>query len=365
LFFAIAFSVPGKTLAVEDPSKRTTDSLNATMNGISLGFQDFGRLRVTAPVGSTFEHFIEYDTRSNGNDRLFAGLGGEAPTCSLNDFDGDGTVDATHDHLDKADREICLIWLPHRLIRAGGRNGCSGDMFSFEPNEDHYPGGIQYQFIEHQWFWALSGLSLGENNVAPTDVPRKPDKYRYQSWGKHDYPTTKPIVMAVVPNASDDSMTWRIDSRFWADRKRPVTWCDDNLQRNFFCITGTKTGPIEVSISKDLTYLQIIIDGQASFESWDDALTNSNSGTAQNLRPRRRIRLMNNVYHDINGDGALDGYHEYGETDAVIRAGLDLIAVAACDWELGTAVSKAEPAKRFSFNDGRWMEVISSEESSK
>jgi hypothetical protein len=346
--------VSGEERAVR---KKATNQLIIHAGELKVQFSDDERCHISlgVPSASAFNSSLYFYYAFEGIQRLEAVIG-RFSSGTLTDLDGDGTIDISSDPRPDHESPVCLVWLPHRLIRTTGGRGCGGNQRSLEPNEGGY-GGIHYQFFDHQWYWTPPFSELNEEFKPPTDVERKPVKYRTEFAGRHVFPTAKPIEMS-HPEFDKSSDMWKIDTSFWADRKSPVTWYDDQLKRHCLNITGTISGPIEISTSNDLTHLQIIFNGQASFESWDNAFTNTSSETVQNVRPRRRIRLMNNVYHDINGDGALDGYHAYGETDAVIRVGLNLIPVAACDWEQGTAESKDKPTKRFSFESGRWSEVI-------
>ncbi len=308
------------------------------------------------PPTATAQYMIEFDNRESGRTKLFANIG-VTVGGTLSDLDGNGTVDASNDAFENNDDPICFLWLPHRMIRGGGRHGCGNNQFSFEPREVG-PDGIKYEFFDHQWFWSPRGLSLGENIVAPSDVPEKPEKYRRVSSGEHVYPTERPIAMEVPPDQSSEDTVWLLNIPSWINRETPVQWFDIIRQRSFLSLRTGSGKFVEISMSDDRTNVEVIFAGQVSFKTWNYEIANTGVSNKFNAPRRHRIRLMNNVYHDINGDGALDGYHKYGETDAVIRVGLDLIQVAACDWEQRTAESKDKPTKRFSFESGRWSEVI-------
>lgn len=289
---------------------------------------------------------ISYDSGDSGRERFFALLD---VGRTVIDVDGDGTVDVSSD----PDPQVpCSMWLPTRLYPAKLMGRTCGSRLSGGQ------WGLHYVFQDHQWRYLdhdYSQSGKDRTDVVPPGMAKADTDFPTP----HRYMAERPIPFRRRAGNDTPGKLFEVDLRGW-NGPQPEAWQSKRQQREIVHVESS-TGPkFEIAVSLDQSAIDVVIDGRYGAtvrrsSKRGNELIPADRSTEDDLR--YRLRMMNRVYEDLDGDGQLDGYFERGSTKQTIIVDRELVSVSDCDWEARTARQQGETGKRFRFANGTWQSL--------
>lgn len=283
---------------------------------------------------------IEFDLKMSGRERFFAALGEV-----VIDIDGDGSVDVSSS---AAPESPCHMWFPTRLYPANQKGrGCGSRLGSGEY-------GTTYVFHDHQWRF-FSYQKNSRPNIVPMELPRT----EVDDIADHRYPDDRPIAFSQRGASDQPGKMFTLSTHRW-NGPAPVSWIGTDQGREIVQVTSATGQKFEIALSMDESRIDVLVDGRYSVTTWrgpNHGVVPRKADFPQGIYQHHRMRLMNRVYEDLDADGQLDGYYEFGGTMPTIIVDKNLVPVSDCDWDAGTSLNADDPAKHFRFSNGAWKPV--------